>query len=72
MPTLKSNKGRHCKNCEDRHLGCHIDCFAYQVEVAKHKAKYDEALKEVKAKNDMAAYGVMMHERIRRKRNAKY
>ena len=37
----------HCKNCKNRHLGCHADCADYQAVLTEYR-KERENLREYK------------------------
>lgn len=41
---------RTCKNCTNRHVGCHSTCKAYKLE----KQEYDE--EQAKIRKDKASY----------------
>lgn len=42
------NVGKYCRNCEERHVGCHGECTKYLAE----KAEYEKYKAEVKKNKD--------------------
>ena len=51
---LHNDKGPKCRECNDRHLGCHVECEDYKRWLAEHRAKHEEMLK-VKREEDFIA-----------------
>lgn len=55
--------GRHCRDCEERHMGCHSDCEKY----LEAKGDYDqrkEFIYEIKSKE--RAYKAYKYEKVTR------
>lgn len=56
-----------CYQCEDRHVGCHVDCEAYN-EFVKKREERRKIIHDARAKQDISYTGVMLHESRRKKK----
>ena len=64
----KVNGGSCCKDCPDRHIGCHDTCEIYQASKAEYlenKAKIRNAKKQAK---DFDVYKIGVIEKTRKER----
>lgn len=56
-----------CYQCEDRHVGCHVDCETYN-EFAKEREERRKIIHDARVKQDITYTGVMLHESRRKKK----
>lgn len=54
---------RTCKNCTDRHIGCHSTCKTYMLEKQKHDEEQAKIRKDKASYNEYRDY---MHARMTR------
>lgn len=60
-----SNCKAPCKNCPDRHLGCHSDCEKYK-EFAEYRRYISDRIKQT---NKEYEYDIQKHIRLHKKKN---
>ena len=53
-----------CKDCEDRHIGCHSKCKQYKAFAEENRKRHDEAMKRF-----VVDIGLESAEIIRNQRN---
>lgn len=65
------NVGFSCKDCTERHVGCHTTCEKYKAEKAEHEAKHEAEYKERLERRIANDYIIESIEKLRSRRRSK-
>ena len=58
-----------CKDCTDRHVGCHVTCEKYKEQKAKWDAELDEINKQKLLRYDAISRSREVQDKIRKRYN---
>lgn len=56
-----------CKDCQDRHAGCHSDCAAYKAAVDKNNERKTRAKKEIEKQLEYLRFTFQSIDRSKRR-----
>lgn len=55
-----------CKDCKERHVGCHAECEMYKEYAEENRRRHDEAMKRFQIEQGLEAAEIIRQTRNRR------
>ena len=55
-----------CKDCTERHIGCHAECDRYKVFAEDNRRKHEEAMKKFKIEQGLESAEIIRQTRNKR------